>query len=118
MNSRRVWKIDRAGSLNRLKLIEEILPPPLAGEARIQIHAVGLNFADIFACLGLYSATPEGEFTPGLEFAGVIEDINYSKKKKKELFKKGDRVMGVIRFGSYASRVNTDIRYIRPPAAE
>ncbi len=42
------------------------------GKVRIQIKAVGLNFADIFACLGLYSATPRGSFSPGLEFSGIV----------------------------------------------
>ncbi|MDP2435476.1 MAG: zinc-binding dehydrogenase [archaeon] len=42
---------------------------------RIEVKSVGLNFADIFACMGLYSATPSGAFVPGLEYAGEIIDI-------------------------------------------
>ncbi len=36
---------------------------------------MGLNFADIFAIQGLYSATPKGSFIPGLEFSGKINNI-------------------------------------------
>ena len=37
------------------------------------MKAIGLNFADLFACLELYSATPAGTFVPRLEFAGVVD---------------------------------------------
>ena len=108
MSIRRVWKINAAGNLNRLRLAEENIQPLKPGEAFVQVRAVGLNFADIFACLGLYSATPKGEFTPGLEFAGVVEKTNSGD------FRPGDRVMGVIRFGAYASHINSDVRFLRP----
>lgn len=72
---RQVWKMDKAGSLDRLRLAQEDIPPLEPGQIRVRVAAVGLNFADVFAILGLYSATPEGEFIPGLEFAGVVEEI-------------------------------------------
>ena len=49
--------------------------PPPAGALRVRVMAVGLNFADVFAGLGLYSATPKGDFVPGLEFSGVVEEV-------------------------------------------
>ncbi|RPJ54967.1 MAG: hypothetical protein EHM24_31150, partial [Acidobacteria bacterium] len=70
-NTREVWRMPRAGSLNALRLEREELPPPGPGEVRIAVRSVGLNLADVFACLGLYSATPAGPFVPGLEVAGV-----------------------------------------------
>jgi NADPH:quinone reductase-like Zn-dependent oxidoreductase len=67
---REVWRIDRAGSLDRLARRAERLPPePAPGQARVRVEAIGLNFADVFACLGLHSATPRGPFVPGLECA-------------------------------------------------
>ncbi len=111
---RRVWVLPRAGNLERLELRTEILPPPPPGSVRVSIESVGLNFADVFACLGLYSATPRGAFTPGLEYAGVVEEISRGTKTK---FRRGDRVMGLTRFGAYASHVNADPRYlVRLPA--
>ena len=74
-NLRLAWRTPAAGSLDRLRLQEETLPPPGPGEARVRVEAIGLNFADIFACQGLYSATPSGSFVPGLECAGVIESL-------------------------------------------
>ena len=50
---RRVYRIPKAGSMNNLKLITEDLPAPEADEVFIRVHAIGLNFADIFALQGL-----------------------------------------------------------------
>lgn len=105
----------RAGSLSRLRLAEEEIPPPAPGEVQVRVHAVGLNFADVFACLGLYSATPPGEFIPGLEFSGVVErpaEAPHANAGPPPA--PGQRVMGVIRFGGYATRVNADAGRLRP----
>jgi len=99
----------RAGNINDLKISNEKLNTPYENEVQIKVKAIGLNFADIFAIWGLYSATPEGAFIPGLEFAGEI----IKKGNKVKGFLVGDKVMGVIRFGAYATFLNIDIRYIR-----
>lgn len=110
---RAAWRIDRAGSLDRLRLVEEPLDPPGPGEARIAVRAVGLNFADAFACLGLYSATPRGSFVPGLEAAGVVEALG-PPLAGRAAFAVGDRVLVLTRFGGYATAVNADTRYLAP----
>ena len=113
---REVWRIDRAGSLDRLTPRTEDLPDLLPGQARVAVKAVGLNFADIFACLGLYSATPKGSFIPGLEFAGVVEAIAPapSTTPAPHTIGVGDAVAGITRFGAYATVLNVDLRYVRP----
>jgi len=113
---REAWRIDRAGSLDRLRLQSETLPDPGPGEARVAVHAVGLNFADIFACLGLYSATPKGPFVPGLEFSGVVEAVGppVAGGAAGATVKPGDRVFGLTRFGGYATLMNAGCRYLRP----
>ena len=100
----------KAGNINNLKLVTEDLPQPSEGEASVQFKAVGLNFADVSVILGLYSATPKGEFTPGLEYAGVVSAIG----KNVTNVKVGDRVMGISRFGAYATHLNIDTRYLVP----
>jgi len=106
---RTVWRIPRAGSLSRLQRVEEALPDPAPGEARLRVEAVGLNFADILACMGLYSATPKGPFIPGLECAGTVEAVGPAAG-----LNVGDRVCVLTRFGAYASRLNFDPRYAIP----
>jgi alcohol dehydrogenase len=112
MNTREAWRMSRAGSLERMALVTEPLADPAPGEARVRVCAVGLNFADLFACLGLYSATPKGAFVPGLEFAGVVDALGPAAAGS--TFQPGDRVFGLTRFGGYATALNIDVRYLRP----
>jgi alcohol dehydrogenase len=114
MPTRDVWRVHRAGSLDRLKLETEESEAPAAGHAGVAVGAVGLNFADIAACLGLYSATPKGAFVPGLEFAGTVEAVG----EGAGTLAPGDRVVGLTRFGGYATRVNAAVRYLHPLPAD
>jgi alcohol dehydrogenase len=68
MLQREVYIMPKAGSIKNLKLQTEFLNPPRADEVCVKVKAIGLNFADIFAIQGLYSATPAGAFIPGLNF--------------------------------------------------
>jgi NADPH:quinone reductase-like Zn-dependent oxidoreductase len=105
----------RGGSLDNLRLVTSVgtptLPDDAADFALVEVAFVGLNFADIFACLGLYSATPKGVFTPGLEYSGVIRKL--SKKTSTRGFKVGDKIMGVTRFGGYTTHIVADLRYVK-----
>jgi len=103
----------KAGNLNNLKLVEEDLPDPLAGQVTVQVSAIGLNFADIFAMFGLYSATPKGTFIPGLEYAGTILKVGVDV----DTVQVGDRVMGVTRFGGYTTHLNIEQEYVIPISA-
>jgi alcohol dehydrogenase len=110
MPTRDVWRIRKAGSLDRLRRESEQLEAPPPGHARVAVGAVGLNFADLAACLGLYSATPAGSFVPGLEFAGTVEEVGAGVSSVEP----GTRVIGLTRFGGYATHVNADARYLHP----
>ena len=108
--TRHVWRLPKAGSLARLGLIEEPLAAPGPGEVQVDVDAVGVNFADVFACLGLYSATPAGSFVPGLECAGRIRRLGTGVTGWSE----GDPVIVLTRFGGYATRLNVDARTLWP----
>jgi alcohol dehydrogenase len=97
---RRIWKTEKAGSIRRLRLVEDGLPPLKANHVRVRVRAAGLNFADLFALTGLYSATPDGPFIPGLEFSGEVSEVGRSVAGS--TLTPGQRVMGCIRFGGYA----------------
>jgi NADPH:quinone reductase-like Zn-dependent oxidoreductase len=120
VRTREVWRVRRAGSLDRLERHTDTLPEPGPGEARVGVHAIGLNFADIFACLGLYSATPAGTFVPGLELAGVVEAIGPAVARPDtsgeppHAIQAGDRVIGLTCFGAFATAVNLGVGYLRP----
>jgi NADPH:quinone reductase-like Zn-dependent oxidoreductase len=104
---RQVWALPKTGHLSQLQLEEEQLPNGLeCNRVRVDVKAIGLNFADVFQVLGFYSAIPSGKFIPGLEFAGTIVESNSPK------FKQGDRVMGVTRFGAFATIIDVNDDYI------
>ncbi|MBB5211884.1 zinc-binding dehydrogenase [Microbulbifer hydrolyticus] len=110
IETRKVWRTEKAGAISSLKLLEEPLARLADDNIRIQVRAVGLNFADIFALTGLYSATPEGSFIPGLEFSGVVSGLG---KTAQTDLKVGDRVYGCTRFGGYASVVDVPPQHCR-----
>jgi NADPH:quinone reductase-like Zn-dependent oxidoreductase len=110
MSDRIVYRMPKAGSINDLTLQTEALGDLQPGEVTVNVKAIGLNFADIFAMQGLYSATPKGSFIPGLEFSGEIKAVGEGVKE----WNVGDRVMGVTRFGGYVSRININHQYVIP----
>ncbi|KAI5061206.1 hypothetical protein GOP47_0023711 [Adiantum capillus-veneris] len=106
---RLLWRADKPGKISDLHLVSDRLPPPSSGEVRVAIKAIGLNFADVFTCLGLYSASPKGNYTPGLEFAGLIEAVGVGVSEKQI----GRKVFGITRFGAYASHINANLKYVQ-----
>ncbi|WP_026463901.1 alcohol dehydrogenase catalytic domain-containing protein [Adhaeribacter aquaticus] len=108
MQERQVYRMPKAGSIKKLQLVTERLVPISAYEVCVRVKAIGLNFADIFAMQGLYSATPGGSFIPGLEFSGEIIAVGEAVTE----WQVGDQVMGVTKFGGYASHINIHHRYV------
>ncbi|WP_299700242.1 medium chain dehydrogenase/reductase family protein [uncultured Pontibacter sp.] len=110
MIERQVYRMPKAGAIHNLQLRTETLEEPGPDEVCVRVRAIGLNFADVFAMQGLYSATPAGSFIPGLEFAGEIVAVGESVGE----WQVGDRVMGVTKFGGYVSHINSHHRYVIP----
>jgi len=106
---RQCWRLlPKAGSINNLKMVEEPIQDPGSDEVQVAVKAIGLNFADIFAMFGLYGATPPGSFVPGLEYSGEVIKVGDAVTNVKQ----GDRIMGVTKFGGYASVINIDEAYV------
>eukprot|EP00126_Sphaerothecum_destruens_P004282 Sdes_comp18091_c0_seq1m7515 len=108
-----VWFIERLGSIENLYMKETQLPELNCGQVRVCVKAIGLNFADVFQCLGLYAAAPKSNFIPGLEFCGIIEEVGPADPSHPVQFRKNDRVMGVSKFGAFASRINIESIYLK-----
>ena len=83
------------GGLEALRYEETALPEPQAGEVRVQVAAVGLNFIDVYQRSGQYKmALP---FTPGVEASGVVEKLGSGV----EGVAVGDRVAYCMQPGAY-----------------
>jgi NADPH2:quinone reductase len=46
------------------------------GQARVAIRAAGLNFPDVLMAAGQYQLKPPLPFTPGVEAAGDVVEVN------------------------------------------
>ena len=79
-------RIRKAGGYERLELEEAPTPQPKAGEVRIAVEAIGVNFADCIVRMGLYASAKEyvgWPITPGFEVAGRIDAIGEANDEAK-----------------------------------
>ncbi len=86
-------------------------PQPASGEVLIRVRAVGINFADLLQRMGLYPGTPRPPFIPGLEVAGVVEDIAPGTASDLNL-RPGDHVVALATFSAYAERVAVPAKFV------
>jgi len=94
-------RIARHGGPEVLEAVTLPAREPGPGEVRVATRACGLNFADVFARMGLYEAAPPPPFAPGFEAAGDVDAVGPGVVG----FAPGDRVVACTRFGGYATRV-------------
>lgn len=89
-------RVHQYGGLEALQVEEVPTPAPGAGEARVKIEAVGVNFIDIYHRIGRYQgALP---LTLGQEAAGTVDAVGSGVTEVKP----GDRVVYASVQGSYA----------------
>lgn len=98
------WQIQQDHSL---KLVEEAMPEPGAGQVRVAVKACGINRADLLQVAGKYPPPAGYDATrPGLEYAGVVDAVGTGVVGRKP----GDRVMGLIPTGAFAEYLVTHER--------
>lgn len=84
---------------NALEIRDHPDPTPGPGDVRVRVHGAGLNRADLLQRAGLYPASPGSPpDIPGLEFAGVIEEVGPGVVGRSV----GDRVFGIAGGGAQA----------------
>ena len=89
-------RVHKYGGPEVLTLEEIPVPEPKAGEARVKIEAIGVNYIDMYQRTGLYPLqTP---FTLGTEGAGIVDAVGPNVTE----VKKGERVGYAMIPGSYA----------------
>lgn len=96
--------IQRPGGHERLSIEEQRDPRPASGEVAVEVQAIGVNYADVIVRMGLYSSAREyvgWPITPGFEIAGTVAEVGPGVSG----LRPGQPVLGVTRFGGYATRV-------------
>ena len=82
-----------AGGPETLKLEDIDEPVPGAGQVRVAVRAVGVNFPDLLIIKGEYQFKPPLPFAPGGEVSGVVLEVGSDVQG----FAPGDRVLGMQR---------------------
>ncbi len=78
--------------------LESFASVPLApGQARVAIRAAGINFPDVLMAAGEYQLKPALPFTPGMEAAGDVIEVDGAAQGVAA----GDRVIVKMRHGGY-----------------
>jgi NADPH:quinone reductase len=86
-------------------------PEPGSGEVLVEVHAAGLNGADMMQRRGLYPAPPGSpQDIPGLEVAGAVVGLGPGARR----FSEGDRVMAVVGGGGQAELATVHERAAMP----
>lgn len=98
----------KVGNMKHLQRESQALVPPEEEQVQIEVKAIGLNFADVFAMQGLYEGAPKRDFIPGLEFSGEVIKTGAAVQK----WRVGDKVMGATKFGGYVSHLNHHEDYL------
>ena len=106
--------ITRPGGPEVLEVQDRPLPDPGISEIRVRVRASALNRADLLQRAGNYPV-PAGspEDIAGMEYAGEVDALGEGAR----LWKKGDRVMGIIGGGGHAEFVTVHEREAMPVPA-
>ncbi len=89
-------RVHEVGGPEKLRYEDIPVPEPGKGQARVKVHAIGLNFIDIYFRTGLYKATLP--IVPGMEAAGVVDAVGDGVTDVAS----GDRVAYAMNMGAYA----------------
>jgi NADPH:quinone reductase len=91
--------------------LETFAAAPLAqGQVRVAIHAAGINFPDILMAAGEYQLKPPLPFTPGVEAAGEVIEVDGAA----DGVAVGDRVIVRMRHGAYADEAVVNPSQLTP----
>jgi len=103
----RAMVVRRHGAPEVLEWREVPDPASAASDVLIRVRAVGINFADLLARMGLYPGAPDPPFVPGLEVAGIVErpPAGGDGESGREGFRAGDRVAALTQFNAYAELI-------------
>ena len=100
----KAWSATAPEGLASLRMVETSVPKPGAGQIRLRVQAVGLNHGDLDLLSGEADTGPAGDFIPGMEVAGIVEEQG---EDAYGVFP-GDRVMAWMPYGALAEEVVVD----------
>src|SRR5579859_3621909 len=67
--------VERFGGPEVMRVVEDELPAPGAGQARVKILAADVSFSDVNLRRGRYPGGPRPPFTPGYAMVGAVDQL-------------------------------------------
>ncbi|MCC8976281.1 alcohol dehydrogenase catalytic domain-containing protein, partial [Bradyrhizobium brasilense] len=67
--------VEQYAPIDQIGLREIATPEPGPGQIRVQVHAASIGFVDGLKVEGRYQTKDALPFTPGAEFAGVVDAV-------------------------------------------
>lgn len=93
--------LDRHGGPDVLRVRDVPDPAPGAGQVRVRVDAIGVNYAEVLSRKGLYGWAPALPYTPGMEATGTIDALGAGVEGRAL----GERVIVGAQHGAYAERI-------------
>lgn len=98
------------GDLESLAIEDVPSPVPGEGEVLIEVHAAGVNFADLLIVKGEYQHKPPFPFSPGAEVAGTVSALGVGVSG----LQIGQRVLAMLDHGGYAQEAVAQAHEVTP----
>ena len=93
--------VEQYDIIDNIALKEVALPDAGAGQVRVKVQAASIGFVDGLKVQGLYQTKDALPFTPGTEFAGIVDAVGAGVTG----FSPGQAVMGMARSGALAEYI-------------
>lgn len=105
--------IGRTGGPEVLRLVEDELPAPGRGQARVKILAADVSFSDVNMRRGRYPGAPRPPFTPGYAMVGVVDQLGPEASGPAV----GQAVAALTFYGSYSQYITLPVQELVPVPA-
>jgi NADPH2:quinone reductase len=112
MKYRRVV-IERTGGPEVLRVVEDELPAPASGQARVKVLAADVSFSDVNLRRGRYPGAPRPPFTPGYAMVGVVDQLAPDASRPAV----GQAVAALTFYGSYSQYITLPVHELVPVPA-
>lgn len=108
-------RISQFGTSENLVVEQTEISAPAENEVRITLYAAGVNPSDVYTSTGTYAIKPNLPYTPGLDGAGIVEQVG----EQVTNVKAGDRVFIASlpngnTTGTLAQQIVCESRFVHP----
>lgn len=111
--------LERTGGPEVLRVVEDQLPEPGVGQARVKILAADVSFSDVNVRRGRYPGAPKPPFTLGYAMVGTVDQLGPEAAAGMETtsLAVGRMVAALTFYGSYSQYICLPVEQLSPVPA-